>query len=154
MRALGIEKNLDDLRYSKIIIASDADVDGFHIRMLVITFFLTYFQPLVLSNHLFILETPLYRVRTKKKTLYCFNDAERDEAIKTLGKTCEMTRFKGLGEISPEEFKPFIREGMRLVPVTIDNQKDIESILRFYMGPNSPTRREYVLDNLLSDIVI
>ncbi len=154
VRALGIEKNLDDLRYSKIIIASDADVDGFHIRMLVITFFLTFFQPLVLSNHLFILETPLYRVRTKKKTLYCFNDTERDEAIKTLGKTCEMTRFKGLGEISPEEFKPFIREGMRLVPVTIDNQKDIESILRFYMGPNSPTRREYVLENLLSNIVI
>ena len=154
VRALGIEKSLDDLRYSKIIIASDADVDGFHIRMLVITFFLTMFQPLVLSDHLFILETPLYRVRTKKKTIYCFNDTERDEAIKTLGKSCEMTRFKGLGEISPDEFKPFIREGMRLVPVTVDNLKDIESILRFYMGPNSPTRREYVLDNLLSDIVI
>lgn len=154
VQALGIEKSLDDLRYSKIIIASDADVDGFHIRMLIITFFLTLFQPLVLSNHLYILETPLYRVRTKKKTIYCFNDTERDLAIKELGKSCEMTRFKGLGELSPDEFKPFIGEGMRLLPVTVDNLKDIESILRFYMGANSPTRRDYVLDNLLSDIVI
>lgn len=154
VQALGIEKSLDDLRYSKVIIASDADVDGFHIRMLVITFFLLLYQPLVLSNHLFILETPLYRVRTKKETIYCFNDAERDAAMKKLGKTCEMTRFKGLGEISPDEFKPFIREGMRLVPVTVDNIKDIDSILRFYMGGNTPTRRQYVMDNLLSDIVI
>ncbi len=154
VQALGIEKSLDDLRYSKIVIASDADVDGFHIRMLIITFFLTLFQPLVLSNHLYILETPLYRVRTKKKTMYCFSDAERDDAIKTLGKGSEMTRFKGLGEISPDEFKPFIREGMRLLPVTVDNLKDIENILKFYMGANSPTRRQYVMDNLLSDIVI
>lgn len=154
VQALGIEKDLENLRYSKVIIASDADVDGFHIRLLIITFFLTLFQPLVLSNHLFILETPLYRVRNKKKTIYCFTDAERDEAMKTLGKTCEMTRFKGLGEISPNEFKPFIREGMRLLPVTVDNIHDIESILRFYMGSNSPVRREYILDNLLSDIVI
>ena len=154
-QALGIEKDLDDLRYSKIIIASDADVDGFHIRILVTTFFLTLFQPLVLSDHLFILETPLYRVRTKKKTIYCFTDAERDQAVQELGKGCEMTRFKGLGEISPDEFKPFIDEGtMRLLPVTVDNRGDIESILRFYMGANSPTRREYILDNLLSDIVI
>ncbi|MBO4511409.1 MAG: hypothetical protein J5746_01465 [Victivallales bacterium] len=119
------------------------------------TFFLTLFQPLVLSDHLFILETPLYRVRTKKKTIYCFTDAERDQAVQELGKGCEMTRFKGLGEISPDEFKPFIDEGtMRLLPVTVDNRGDIESILRFYMGANSPTRREYILDNLLSDIVI
>jgi len=154
VKALGIENGLDDLRYSKVIIASDADVDGFHIRMLVITFFLTLYQPLVTSNHLFILETPLYRVRNKKKTCYCFNDMERDQAIKELGKSCEMTRFKGLGEISPDEFKPFIREGMRLLPVTVDNLKDIDPVLRFYMGANSPTRREYILDNLLSDIVI
>jgi len=154
VQALGIEKSLDDLRYSKIVIASDADVDGFHIRMLVITFFLTLFQPLVLSNHLYILETPLYRVKNKKKNIYCFNDAEREDAIRELGKSCEITRFKGLGEISPDEFKPFIGEGMRLLPVTVDNLKDIESILRFYMGANSPTRRDYVLDNLLSDIII
>ncbi len=154
VQALGIEKDLEELRYSKIIIASDADVDGFHIRLLIITFFLMLFQPLVLSNHLFILETPLYRVRNKKKTIYCFTDAERDQALKELGKNCEMTRFKGLGEISPNEFKPFIQEGMRLLPVTVDNIGDIESILRFYMGANTPSRRNYILDNLLSDIVI
>lgn len=149
VKALGIENGLDELRYSKVIIASDADVDGFHIRLLVITFFLTLFQPLVLSNHLFILETPLYRVRNKKKTMYCYNDTERDTAIAALGKTCEMTRFKGLGEISPNEFKPFIREDMKLLPVTVDNLRDIDSILGFYMGANTPTRRDYIMDNLL-----
>ena len=153
VQALGIENDLDNLRYSKIVIASDADVDGFHIRLLVITFFLRLFQPLVLSNHLFILETPLYRVRNpkdKKKTIYAFTDDERDAAIQKLGKSCEVTRFKGLGEISPDEFKPFIAEDtMRLLPVTVDNLHDVDNILRFYMGANTPNRRDYIMKNLL-----
>ena len=153
VQALGIENDLDNLRYSKIVIASDADVDGYHIRLLAITFFLTLFQPLVLSNHLFILETPLFRVRNpkdKKKTFYAFSEEERDTFARQIGNNCEITRFKGLGEISPDEFKPFIAEDtMKLLPVTVDNVRDVESILRFYMGNNTPSRRDYIMQNLL-----
>jgi topoisomerase-4 subunit B len=148
MQALGVEESMDDLRYGRIIIASDADVDGFHIRNLLITFFLTYFQPLVLSDHLFILETPLYRVRNKKKTYYCFNDRERDEAIAKLGKSHEITRFKGLGEISPNEFGPFIGSDMRLLPVNVENVREIDGMLGFFMGDNTPNRRDYIMENL------
>ena len=154
IKALGIENGMDDMRYSKVIIASDADVDGFHIRLLVMTFFLTLYRPFVLSDHLFILETPLFRVRNKKETRYCYSEEERDAAQAELGKSCETTRFKGLGELSPNEFKPLIGENMRLVPVTVDNLKDVDNILKFYMGANTPERRKYIMDNLLSDIVI
>ena len=158
VQALGIENDLDNLRYSKIIIASDADVDGFHIRLLVITFFLTLFKPLVLSDHLFILETPLFRVRNTKdpkKKIYCYNEKERDAAVKKLGANAEVTRFKGLGEINPKEFKSFIsRDEMRLRPVTVDDIKDVDSILKFYMGGNTPARKEHIMKNLLSDIII
>lgn len=149
MQALGIESSLDDLRYGKVVIASDADVDGFHIRNLLITFFLTFFQPLVASDHLFILETPLYRVRNKKKTLYCYNDTERDEAIDIIGKGYEMTRFKGLGELSPNEFEQFIGEDIRLIPVSVDNNREVDGMLQFYMGENTPTRRDYIMENLI-----
>lgn len=148
MQALGVEASMDDLRYGRVIIASDADVDGFHIRNLLITFFLTYFQPLVLSEHLFILETPLFRVRNKKKTYYCFNERERDEAIAKLGKGHEITRFKGLGEISPNEFGPFIGPDMRLLPVNVDNVREIDGMLGFFMGDNTPSRRDYIMENL------
>lgn len=154
IKALGIENNMDELRYSKVIIASDADVDGFHIRLLVMTFFLTLFRPFVLSDHLFILETPLFRVRNKKVTRYCYSEEERDAAQAELGKSSETTRFKGLGEISPQEFKPLIGENMRLIPVTVDNLRDVDNILKFYMGANTPERRQYIMDHLLSDIVI
>ncbi len=158
VQALGIENDLDNLRYSKIIIASDADVDGFHIRLLVITFFLTLFKPLVLSNHLFILETPLFRVRNTKDTkkkIYCYNEKERDEAVAKLGMNAEVTRFKGLGEINPKEFKSFIaRDEMRLLPVSVDDIKDVDSILKFYMGANTPARKEHIMQNLLADIII
>lgn len=149
MQAIGIENSMDDLRYGKIIIATDADVDGFHIRNLLITYFLTFFQPLVESERLFILETPLFRVRNKKETIYCYNDEERDNALKKLGKTSEVTRFKGLGEISPTEFGQFIGENMRLQQVTIDNQRKVDDMLKFFMGENIPERRTYIMKNLV-----
>ena len=149
MQAIGIESSLDDLRYGKVVIASDADVDGFHIRNLLITFFLTFFHPLFVSEYLFILETPLYRVRNKKQTIYCYNDTERDQAIEIIGKGYEMTRFKGLGELSPHEFEQFIGEGIRLLPVTVDNNREIDGMLQFFMGENSPTRRDYIMENLI-----
>ncbi len=149
MQALGVEESLDGLRYSKIVIASDADVDGFHIRNLLITFFLTFFYPLVQTEHLYILETPLYRVRNKKQTFYCFDDSERDDAMAKLGKDHELTRFKGLGEISPNEFGQFIDEGMRLIPVTIDNARNIDGMLGFYMGDNTPERRDFIMTHLV-----
>ncbi|NMA43352.1 MAG: type IIA DNA topoisomerase subunit B [Oligosphaeraceae bacterium] len=149
MQAIGIENSMDDLRYGKIIIATDADVDGFHIRNLLITYFLTFFQPLVESERVFILETPLFRVRNKKKTRYCYNEEERDLAQKELGKEAEVTRFKGLGEISPEEFGQFIGEDMRLQAVTIDNVRQVDNMLRFFMGDNIPERRNYIMENLV-----
>ena len=149
MKALNIEDGLDDLRYSKIIIATDADDDGMHIRNLLLTFFLYYFEQLILSNHLFILETPLFRVRNKRKTLYCFDDDERAAAIKELGGKPEITRFKGLGEISPNEFGQFIGPEMRLITVSIDKIHEVPEILSFFMGQNTPDRREFIMDNLL-----
>ena len=149
MQALGIEDSIDNLRYNKIVIASDADVDGFHIRLLLMTYFMTYFRPLVQNGHLYILETPLFRIRNKKKNIYCYSDDEREDAIKSLGKGCEITRFKGLGEISPQEFGQFIGNDMRLQPVSIDCEKKIDRMMEFYMGDNTTERRDFILDNML-----
>ncbi len=149
MQALNLESSTDDLRYDQVIIATDADVDGMHIRNLLITYFLTYFEQIVLSGHLYVLETPLYRVRIKKdKPIYCYSDVERDEAVKELGARSEITRFKGLGEISPDDFGEFIGENIRLLPVTLDHLKNVPDMLGFYMGSNTPARREYIMNNL------
>ena len=149
MRALNIEESLDGLRFQKVIMATDADVDGLHIRNLLLTFFLRFFEPLVLAGHLFILETPLFRVRNKKETRYCYSEEERDAAISGL-RGAETTRFKGLGEISPGEFKNFIGPSMRLTPVQVAHQKEhkIPAILRFYMGRNTPERRQFIMEHL------
>ena len=149
MVALGIENGIDDIRYSKVVIATDADTDGFHIRILLMTFFLSYFEELVTSGRLFILETPLFRVRNKSVTSYCYSEAERDQAMAKM-KGCEVTRFKGLGEISPNEFKGFIGEDIKLLPVTITSIKDIKDKMEFYMGQNTPQRREFIMENLLN----
>ena len=149
MVALGIENGVDDIRYSKVVIATDADTDGFHIRILLMTFFLSYFEELVTSGRLFILETPLFRVRNKSVTSYCYSEAERDQAMAKI-KGCEVTRFKGLGEISPNEFKGFIGEDIKLLPVTISSIKDIKDKMEFYMGQNTPQRREFIMENLLN----
>jgi len=146
--ALNIEQGIDDLRYNKIVIATDADVDGMHIRLLLITFFLQFFPELVKEGHVYILETPLFRVRNKKQTLYCYNNKERIQAIDKLGKSAEITRFKGLGEISPNEFKYFIGDNMRLDPVIIGSDTKIEEILKYFMGKNTPERQEFIIDNL------
>ena len=149
MKALNIEDGLDGLRYSKVVIATDADDDGMHIRNLLLTFFLYYFEQLILSEHLFILETPLFRVRNKSKSIYCFDEDERDSAVKELGGKPEITRFKGLGEISPNEFGQFIGENIRLITVTIDKIHEVPEILKFFMGQNTPERREYIMGNLI-----
>ena len=149
MRSLNVEDNLDLLRYNKIIMATDADVDGLHIRNLLLTFFLRFFEPLVFNGHVHILETPLFRARTKKETRYCYSEQERDEAMKDLGRACEVTRFKGLGEISPHEFKQFIGPDMRLTPVEVENQHAVSAILAFYMGKNTQERKDYIMDNLV-----
>jgi DNA gyrase/topoisomerase IV subunit B len=149
MQALNIEEGIDELRYSKVILATDADVDGLHIRNLLITFFLKYFEQLILSEHLYILETPLFRVRNKKEVIYCYDDEERLAAIDKLGKTHEITRFKGLGEISPREFAQFIGDDIRISPVTVDNTAEIPVVLDFYMGQNTPTRKEYIMNHLI-----
>lgn len=149
MRSLDIEDTLDNLRYEKVILATDADVDGLHIRNLMITYFLRFFDQLVHDGHLYVLETPLFRVRTKEQTIYCYSDAERDEAAKKLGKACEITRFKGLGEISPDEFKQFIGKNMRLSRVEYAPKPDAAGILNFYMGKNTPERRDYIMENLV-----
>jgi DNA gyrase/topoisomerase IV subunit B len=151
MRSLDIESSVDHLRYDKVVMATDADVDGLHIRNLLLTFFLRFFEPLVLAGHLFILETPLFRVRTKKKTIYCYSEEERDAAMKDLARGYEITRFKGLGEISPSEFKPFIGPGMKLTPVQVNSQHQIPHLLRFYMGKNTPERRRYIMDQLVAE---
>ncbi|MDR2211965.1 MAG: type IIA DNA topoisomerase subunit B [Spirochaetaceae bacterium] len=151
MMALGIENNIEGLRYARIVIATDADFDGFHIRNLLLTFFLSYFEELVTGGRIFILETPLFRVRTKKETRYCYNAAERDTAVQELGSASEVTRFKGLGEISPREFGQFIGEDIRLVPVSISTLKAVPQVLSFYMGKNTPERREYIMKNLIED---
>lgn len=151
MSALNIEEEIDNLRYQKVILATDADVDGMHIRNLLITFFLTYFEGLVVNGHLHILETPLFKVRNKDKTLYCYSEEERDQAIITLKKGVEVTRFKGLGEISPGEFKQFISKDIRLIPVMINTFSDIRSTLTFYMGKNTPERRQFIMQNLINE---
>ncbi len=153
MMALGIENDIESLRYEKIIIATDADNDGFHIRNLLLTFFLGFFEELVTNGHVFILETPLFRVRNKKITKYCYTEQERDEALAEIGSTAEVTRFKGLGEISPKEFGQFIGEDIHLIPVEVKSLKTIPQILEFYMGKNTPDRREFIVNNLLQDVV-
>lgn len=146
--ALNIDRSMDDLRYNKIVIATDADVDGMHIRLLLLTFFIQYFPELIQDGHLYILQTPLFRVRNKQKTIYCYSENERDKAVKQLGKNPEITRFKGLGEISPQEFEGFIGEDIRLEPVSLENAKRLRDLLRFYMGENTVDRRQYIMDNL------
>lgn len=151
MSALNIEDDIEQLRYRKVVLATDADVDGMHIRNLLITFFLTYFESLVLNGHLYILETPLFKVRNKEKTFYCYSEDERDEAINKLKKGVEVTRFKGLGEISPNEFGQFIDKNIRLLPVTIDLLSDVKPMLQFYMGKNTPERKQFIMQNLINE---
>lgn len=146
--ALNIDENYDNLRYNNIIIATDADVDGMHIRLLLLTFFLQYYPELVKSGHVYILQTPLFRVRNKKETIYCYSDEERVKAIKKLGANPEITRFKGLGEISPDEFKHFIGKNIRLEPVIINKDSKIDKVLQFFMGDNTPDRKNFIIDNL------
>jgi len=146
--ALDIEDDMDNLRYSNIVIATDADVDGMHIRLLLLTFFLQFFPDLVKRNHVYVLQTPLFRVRNKKKTIYCYSEEERRNAIAELGKNPEITRFKGLGEISPDEFKHFIGAEIRLEPVILSKEASIETILSYYMGKNTPERQDFIIDNL------
>lgn len=150
MSALNVEEDLANLRYNKIVLATDADVDGMHIRNLLITFFLTYFEGLVLNGHLYILETPLFKVRNKDKTIYCYSEEEKELASKELKKGLEITRFKGLGEISPGEFKQFISEEIRLIPIMIENLSDIKPTLEFYMGKNTPSRKTFIMKNLVN----
>ena len=146
--ALDIEEEMDNLRYNKIVIATDADVDGMHIRMLLLTFFLQFFPDLVKRNHVYVLQTPLFRVRNKKKTIYCYSDEERRNAIAEIGKAAEITRFKGLGEISPDEFIHFIGEDIRLEPVLLTKDASIDSILSYFMGKNTQERQDFIIDNL------
>ena len=150
--ALDIEDGLEKLRYNNIVIATDADVDGMHIRLLLITFFLQFFPELIKEGHLYILQTPLFRVRNKKETIYCYSDDERKEAIEKLKPKPEITRFKGLGEISPDEFKNFIGETIRLDPIMMDKNTSIEQLLSFYMGKNTPDRQEFIIKNLKVDL--
>lgn len=150
--ALNIEDSIEDLRYNKIVIATDADVDGMHIRLLLITFFLQFFPELIKENHLFILQTPLFRVRNKKETIYCYSDEERKNAISKLSGKPEITRFKGLGEISPDEFVHFIGDDIRLEPVMLDKAMSIENLLEFYMGKNTPDRQKFIIKNLKVEI--
>lgn len=159
--SLGVQKDIEGLRYDKIIIATDADNDGFHIRNLVMTYLLLFFEELVLSGHVYILETPLFRVRNKTKTVYCYSEESRDKEVAKMGKSAEVTRFKGLGEINPSEFGQFIfprkegeseDKGMHLTPVTIQSLKNVPEVLQFYMGKNTPERREFIVHNLASEI--
>ncbi|WP_044397698.1 DNA topoisomerase IV subunit B [Lacinutrix sp. Hel_I_90] len=146
--ALNIEESLEDLRYNNVVIATDADVDGMHIRLLLITFFLQFFPEVIKEGHLYILQTPLFRVRNKKETIYCYSEEERRDALEKLKPKPEITRFKGLGEISPDEFVHFIGDDIRLDPVMLDDNMSIEDLLSFYMGKNTPTRQEFIIDNL------
>ena len=152
--ALNIEDGLEDLRYNNIVIATDADVDGMHIRLLLITFFLQFFPELIKEGHLYILQTPLFRVRNKKETIYCYSETERINAIAKLKGKPEITRFKGLGEISPDEFKYFIGDDIRLDPVMIDKNTTIEQLLEFYMGKNTQNRQEFIINNLKVELDI
>ena len=149
MCALDIEDNIEKLRYEKVILATDADVDGLHIRNLLITYFFKFFEQLVHNGHLYVLETPLFRVRNKQETIYCYSEAERDTASAKLGRSCEITRFKGLGEISPKEFAQFIGKGMKLSKVEYAPKHDVSNILTFYMGKNTPERKDFIMGNLV-----
>ena len=146
--ALNIDEGIDGLRYNKVIIATDADVDGMHIRLLLLTFFLQFYPEVIRQGHLHVLQTPLFRVRNKKETLYCYNEEEKQKAIARLGASAEITRFKGLGEISAPEFKEFIGENIRLDKVNLSKNDAIHDILEFYMGNNTPERRNFIMDNL------
>ncbi len=146
--ALNIEESIEGLRYNNIVIATDADVDGMHIRLLLITFFLQFFPELIKEGHLYILQTPLFRVRNKKETIYCYSEQERRDALKKLKGNLEITRFKGLGEISPDEFQHFIGDNIRLDPIMLDKDMSIEELLQFYMGKNTPNRQEFIINNL------
>ncbi len=146
--ALNIEQGIDELRYNKIVIATDADVDGMHIRLLLITFFLQFFPELIKEGHVYVLETPLFRVRNKKETHYCYSEDEKQEAIEKIGRNPEITRFKGLGEISPNEFKHFIGKDIRLEPVILGKDSKIQQLLSFFMGKNTPDRQKFIIDNL------
>ena len=152
MRALGIEESLDGLRYAKVVIATDADVDGMHIRNLLLTYFLRYFEELVVRGHVYIFETPLFRVRNKKETRYCFTEGERERAFEELSRP-EVTRFKGLGEISPREMKHFMGEGIRLEQVRMRAMGEVTKALGFYMGKNTPQRKSFIVDNLIAEVV-
>jgi topoisomerase-4 subunit B len=146
--ALNIEDGLDGLRYNKVIIATDADVDGMHIRLLLMTFFLQFFPDLVKANHVYVLETPLFRVRNKRETIYCYSEEEKQAAVEKLGSKPEITRFKGLGEISPDEFGKFIGENIRLQPVLLSKEGHLAKLLEFYMGKNTPDRQDFIIENL------
>ena len=152
MRSLNIEESPANLRYNQVILATDADVDGLHIRNLLLTFFLRFFESVVHDGHVFILETPLFRVRNAKRTIYGYSESERDAAAKELGRGVEITRFKGLGEISPAEFKPFIGPDRRLTPVRVANRHSVPVLLNFYMGRNTPERRQYIMNNLVVEV--
>ncbi|MDZ4059377.1 MAG: toprim domain-containing protein, partial [Bacteroidales bacterium] len=152
--ALNIEEDLENLRYNQIVVATDADVDGMHIRLLLLTFFLQYFPDLIRQGHLHILQTPLFRVRTKKETIYCYSAEERDKAIRKLGANPEITRFKGLGEISPDEFRHFIGENIRLEKVRLGNDDNIPELLEFYMGKNTLDRQNFIRANLRPEVVM
>jgi len=149
MQALNVEDNTEGLRYEKVILATDADVDGMHIRNLMITYFFKFFEPLVHDGHVHVLETPLFRVRNKEKTIFCYSEAEREAAIRELGGKPEITRFKGLGEISPKEFAQFIGKQMRLSRVEYSPRLEAAGILTFYMGKNTPERKDYIMDRLV-----
>lgn len=146
--ALNIEEGLEELRYNNVVVATDADVDGMHIRLLLLTFFLQFFPDLVKDGHVKILETPLFRVRDKNKTIYCYSEEEKQDAIAALKGKPEITRFKGLGEISPEEFEDFISENIKLTPVLTGKDVSIDDTLAYYMGKNSQERQEFIIDNL------
>ena len=150
--ALNIEDGVDGLRYNNIIIATDADVDGMHIRLLLLAFFLKYFPDVVRTGHVFVLQTPLFRVRNKQKTVYCYSEEEKLQAVKSLGKKPEITRFKGLGEISPKEFKGFIGKSIRLEPVVLDAKSNIDAVIEYYMGKNTPQRQTFIMENLREEI--
>ena len=154
MCALDIGDSVDNLRYERVIIATDADVDGLHIRNLMITYFMRFFDRLVREGRVFILETPLFRVRPSNRknadqNVYCYNEAERDAAVAEIGKSAEITRFKGLGEVSKDEFKAFIGDAMRLTPVDVSQDRHVQDTINFYMGENSKERKQYILDNLV-----
>ena len=147
--ALNIEDGIENLRYNYVVVATDADVDGMHIRLLLLTFFLQFYPDLIRNGHLFILQTPLFRVRNKQTTIYCYSEEEKINAIEKLGTNPEITRFKGLGEISPDEFRHFIGPSMRLDPVIISKDSTINEVLAFYMGKNTPDRQSFIIDNLV-----